>query len=105
MSGVPKASTFFWAHEGGRSGGKIVGVLVGEVGGENVAGKPMYEQHHVSTAVFGSAAGTAARTRRGSSSASSNGSHQNRLGVHTFRRGDVVKCLAAAEGEEIFTAA
>eukprot|EP00965_Chrysotila_dentata_P129405 4277419-Pleurochrysis_carterae.AAC.1 len=100
-SGVPKACAFSTVHEGGRGGLRTVGVLVGmDEGGSTIAGEALMLEHHVSASAFALAPVT--RRRRDSSSSSENVSQQERLGFHTFRRGDVVKYGAALEHESYF---
>eukprot|EP00965_Chrysotila_dentata_P189812 6173522-Pleurochrysis_carterae.AAC.1 len=101
ISGVPKACSFTLAQEGGRgSQTKVVGVVIGEMG-EKVAGESVFEQHHVCASAFATAA-PRSRTTRGSSAQSA--SQQERLGFHTFRRGDRVRYTALVEGEAEYSA-
>eukprot|EP00965_Chrysotila_dentata_P246758 6207356-Pleurochrysis_carterae.AAC.1 len=98
-TGVPKACAFSTVHEGGRGGLRTVGVLVGlEEGGSTIAGEALIQEHHVSASAFA----LAPVTRRRRDSSSSDVSQQERLGFHTFRRGDVVQYGAALEHESYF---
>eukprot|EP00965_Chrysotila_dentata_P166757 5506618-Pleurochrysis_carterae.AAC.1 len=97
IPGVPKAAAFTTV-EGGRGGSKVVGVLVGEVNGEKIAGERYFESHHVCVAAFGT---PVARTRRGQSE---RGGLQDRLGFHTFRRGDIVKYSSKLETDPVYKA-
>eukprot|EP00965_Chrysotila_dentata_P003845 125634-Pleurochrysis_carterae.AAC.3 len=95
VSGVPKACGFTTVHDGGRGPVRAVGVLVGQTADEVIAGEPVYEMHPVCSTAFGA---TGTRTRR-ASGAGQPPSMQDRLGCHTFCRGDIVTYTAKREGD------
>eukprot|EP00965_Chrysotila_dentata_P130586 4317171-Pleurochrysis_carterae.AAC.1 len=62
---------------------------------ETLAGECIYEQHHVHLPAFGPSAASTPATRGARRASSQNAAIQqyflqDRLGFHTFRRGDVV---------------
>eukprot|EP00965_Chrysotila_dentata_P192137 6174995-Pleurochrysis_carterae.AAC.1 len=93
-SGVPKASAFSSTHEGGRGSVKVVGVLIGKTA-DVIAGEHMYEQHHVCSNAFG----PPPTQRRRATNTDACLSQQDRLGFHTFRRGDLARYVPVQEGE------
>eukprot|EP00965_Chrysotila_dentata_P214096 6188018-Pleurochrysis_carterae.AAC.1 len=102
VAGVCKAAAFSSVHEGGRASPKVVGVLVGEELGETIANEAMYQQHHVSVAAFGAPA--TSRTRRRGSQGPPQLGLRERLGFHTFRRGDVVQYTAVQDSDPVYSA-
>eukprot|EP00965_Chrysotila_dentata_P137654 4554133-Pleurochrysis_carterae.AAC.1 len=88
--------------ESGRGTTRTVGVIVGLTDGELLANEQVYAEHHVCSSAFGPP--PARSTRRGQNQARQL-SQQERLGFHTFRRGDViVKYLGTEAGEAEYTA-
>eukprot|EP00965_Chrysotila_dentata_P254856 6212016-Pleurochrysis_carterae.AAC.6 len=67
-----------------------------------MANEPMYEHRHVCSSAFG---GTGTRTWCTSGGGTQPASLQERLGFHTFRRGDVVAYTATREGDPSYSAA
>eukprot|EP00965_Chrysotila_dentata_P235960 6201061-Pleurochrysis_carterae.AAC.1 len=98
---LQKACSFSTAHEGGRGATKTVGVLVGLTEGELFAKEQVYAEHHVCSAAFGP---PPARTTRRGQNQVRHMSQQERLGFHTFRRGDIVKYLGTETGEAEYQA-
>eukprot|EP00965_Chrysotila_dentata_P147385 4865213-Pleurochrysis_carterae.AAC.2 len=101
VSGVAKVAGFSFCKSGANAA-KAFGVLIG-ASTAALAGECLYEQHYVNSPAFGAAASTSAPTTRGTRCASSTLSVQpsleDRLGFHTFRRGDIVSYIPVHPGE------
>jgi hypothetical protein len=85
QSGFPAAAAFLKYEHRGKS--KIIGVFIAEAGMPKIAGLPLYCEVHVSADAFEK------KPTRGAQSV------QDRQGLHTFVRGDIVEYTQMERGE------
>jgi len=83
---------------------KTIGLLVGACG-QLCEGLSMYQHFYVAEGVFAAPAKPARRSRARSPGADSPSSVQDRQGLHSFRRGDVVQYQQTNDGELVCQAA
>ena len=93
--GMASAFTFFQESKRVR---RVSGVLVGK-SDDQLLGEPLYTQHYVCSSVFTQPEVTETATRRQRGKSTGGPSQQDRLGFHTFRRGDIVSYTNVAEDE------
>ena len=96
MTGVPAAARAARQKEGRAPSARPVGVLIGDLG-STLCGDPLYMGFYRDAEAVLLAE---PQTDRAATRAGSNSSFQDRYGLHTFARGNVVKFVHCEQGEE-----